>query len=71
MTKVEASASRGKFCTGFCSKLNAGDKNIMSYGDRLRRWAVFRLLENMQRVTIVRCVNKSDADGCNPVECQR
>jgi len=35
----------------------------MSYSDRLRRWAVFRLLENMQRVTVVRCVNESDADG--------
>lgn len=35
----------------------------MSYGDRLKRWAVVRLLANMQRVTVARCVTESDADG--------
>jgi hypothetical protein len=35
----------------------------MSYSDRLKRWAVIRLLSNMQRVTIARFVKESDADG--------
>ena len=35
----------------------------MPYRDRLRRWIVVRLLPNMQRITVARCVGKSDADG--------
>ncbi|MBW4694536.1 MAG: hypothetical protein KME27_22540 [Lyngbya sp. HA4199-MV5] len=35
----------------------------MTYGDRLKRWAVVRLLANMQRVTVARFVKESDADG--------
>lgn len=35
----------------------------MTYGDRLRRWAVVRLLPNMQRVVVARFVKESDADG--------
>ncbi|KAM3093460.1 hypothetical protein ACKFKG_18770 [Phormidesmis sp. 146-35] len=36
---------------------------MSSYGDRLRRWAVIRLLENMQRITVAHCTSESDADG--------
>lgn len=35
----------------------------MTYSDRLKRWAVVRLLANMQRVTVARFVKESDADG--------
>ncbi|MBW4581315.1 MAG: hypothetical protein KME42_17235 [Tildeniella nuda ZEHNDER 1965/U140] len=35
----------------------------MTYGDRLKRWAVVRLLATMQRVTVARFVKESDADG--------
>ena len=35
----------------------------MPYGDRLKRWAVVRLLAKMQRVTVARFVKASDADG--------
>lgn len=35
----------------------------MPYVDRIRRWAVVRLLPNMQRVTVARFVKESDADG--------
>lgn len=35
----------------------------MTYGDRLKRWMVVRLLPRMQRVTLGRFVKKSDADG--------
>lgn len=35
----------------------------MHYRDRLRRWAVVRLLPNLQRITIARFVRQSDADG--------
>lgn len=35
----------------------------MTYGDRLKRWAVIRLLPNMQRVTVARFVKRADADG--------
>jgi hypothetical protein len=43
--------------------INTSLDEIMSYGDRLRRWAVIRLLENMQRITVARCTSESDADG--------
>lgn len=35
----------------------------MPYKDRLERWVVVRLLPNMQRITVARCVRESDADG--------
>lgn len=35
----------------------------MTYQDRLKRWAVVRLLPNMQRVVVARFVKQSDADG--------
>jgi hypothetical protein len=38
-------------------------RSSMRYGDRLRRWAVVRLLDDMQRITVARCVKESDADG--------
>ena len=35
----------------------------MSYGKKLQCWTVIRLLPNMQRLTIRRFRNESDADG--------
>jgi hypothetical protein len=35
----------------------------MTYGDRLRRWVVVRLLPNMQRVDVARFYKYSDAEG--------
>ncbi|PSB26544.1 hypothetical protein C7B82_19540 [Stenomitos frigidus ULC18] len=35
----------------------------MTYSDRLKRWAVVRLLAKMRRVTVARFVKESDADG--------
>lgn len=35
----------------------------MTYGDRLKRWAVVRLLAKVQRVTVARFVKESDAAG--------
>lgn len=47
-----------------------GDGIIMTYGDRLKRWAVIRLLPNMQRVTVARFVKRSDADGYAQALCR-
>jgi len=33
------------------------------YRDRLKYWAVVRLLPNMQRITVARFRSRSDADG--------
>lgn len=35
----------------------------MTYRDRLNYWAVVRFLPDMQRITIARFHNRSDADG--------
>ncbi|WP_416666207.1 hypothetical protein [Egbenema bharatensis] len=35
----------------------------MTYGDRLRRWVVVRLLPKMQRVDVARFYHCSDAEG--------
>lgn len=35
----------------------------MSYADRLKRWAVVRLLPNLQRTVVERFHKRSDADG--------
>lgn len=35
----------------------------MPYRERLKPWAVVRLLPNFQRVTVARCRNESDASG--------
>ena len=35
----------------------------MTYGDRLRRWHVIRVLPNLKQVVVARFVHESDADG--------
>ncbi len=35
----------------------------MTYGDRLQRWVVVRLLPNMQRVDVARFYKHTDAEG--------
>ncbi len=35
----------------------------MSYSARLKRWAVVRLLPNLQRTVVERFYKRSDADG--------
>lgn len=42
----------------------------MPYRERLNSWAVIRLLPNLQRITVTRCRNESDASGhCRILEC--
>jgi len=40
-----------------------GDTSIMAYNDRLKPWAVMRLLPTLQWVTISRYKSRSDAEG--------
>lgn len=43
--------------------IRLGDYSIMAYNDRLKPWAVVRLLPTLQGVTISRFKSRSDAEG--------
>lgn len=50
-------------CNNVDRKINVILNLTMFHSDRLKRWAVVRLLANMQRVTIAQFAKESDADG--------